>query len=1353
MATKTEQEGGKDQTPRPPPARKEAREDGLQTVELRVLTKRLKEVFVPHAELEAFLEKQASSNMRVIVIDGDAGSGRLACAAWLGGKLNNFERVMRLHEETVSQYDLGALARSRLLEEDTVYIIEEAFKSGINEDLIPDLQLAALNEQLNRLDSWLILTTNGGSAKWSHKLIGWFSIPKAGPDFLEEVLARHLQWERAGGMELPSEIERAARELVRTRFSDPGISLHTAPQVYRFTRNLAASLPLPSPVAELKRELDRLAAEVADDSRPRQAWFAALSANAQFLALLAGAFEGVGRSDLEDIYHTQVQRVRGEEPGLFHDPRQRGFEELFREIQVESTDSGLHFTSASCRREVLRQMGFRHHLLWEVLESVQEWMNALAGPRQWKERAVLGCAVARLGIHRPEKLKPLLLRLAASEDAMIASIPGDILRGVCLLDEPRHDFVCDLLSEWVRPDEEGAEAPAADEAARLWAAAEAIQRVYVELAEREKLDPVKQRRLTRVLRRLADILEGIARSRTRYLHLRAEKWAQEGLEVARARKWAQEEIDNVLASAVSAMFRTHPREMVVVLLKWLGALPPVFSEKPTEPEGAAPDTKDEQGKETTPPGELEEKKVPVAAQVTRAASDEQGDRDEATVAGLITRRLFEEHRGAENLSLERRDALLELIGPVLQSDRGVVNGILEILREWVRPGAVVPGGTKAAEEAVEEMRKEWRLAILRALLSACNLMSEGQRRGLRRGLMTLWLTSPEAEVRAIAQAVVCRARLLEGPPTDVPGGVWGGIHVDATAQGRGNDTSYRLVQELFELLRPHVDLWVGQLGNREEFCGRGEFFDADAVPSRPHGLRVLTPSLERLAVDEAEPAAFHVAVHWGELEDQEEALEAAGQTPVHSIQVQGIQESETGPFAGLFRLLGFPPGWVSAANESVFETLLFRVEEAVGPHLSRRLAERAAEQWWELLAPLEHLAGLPPEAQDRRAEVESFLHFVANRLEHPESPVLPAGAGRGRLNPDPVRAGLGAVQWLAQENLAATVRFLESWMKGKAGARANLATAAAIMLLRIQHERMLPTAGPQAGSVPALEPYAALLTFGPPLMRRRSRLGVDGFLKALRHWCTDPGWAAALLEETRRPKSKLLAMCAAAHWWQRLGMSDTLREWVGAPLASLNEKQVPDAVHALSLRLRYDLALRARFWTEEAPVFPVPLEPCGLVVLCLDAADSDGRTSVEALVGDLYDRWERERLPGLKHYLFIQAGRRAPLAVSRELAQRETFAAELAPVPTLAPVFDGLAPWMVKLVVVIANRPLVDLEDIMEENPWLAQDAKLKLFWIKSALRPRPKNIAGVQWEEFEPKTDEPKIRERLKPYFQESRP
>jgi hypothetical protein len=1325
----------------PSRARQEKRLDeaGLRPSEERRLARRLEKVFVPHPRLEKFLTAQGKSDRRVIVIAGDKGSGRFACAVWLGWKLTKQERVARLPEETFLRYDLGELARSQRLRPRSAYIIREPFKSGISPESLSDLQLDPLNDQLRRLKSWVILTAEEEVGKPSHKRFPWFSIPKASPEFLANVLSQHLDWARPEGSELPQKVEDAAKDYVRDHSDDPKALLNTAPLIYRFSRSLLAT-DFPADAANIKKALAQLAADVADESRPQQAWFAGLSTNAQFLALLVGAFEGIHRSDLEDIYYGEVLRVRGRSRvGLFKDPRQKGFEELFRQIQVDSADGDLKFIRESCRREVIRQMGFRHHLLWEVVKSIESWMKALDEPWQWAERGLLGRAVGRLGIHRPEKLKLLLLELAAAEQATIASIPGHILRGICFLDDPQYDFVCELLEEWVAPGPPGTPHRGADDAALIWAAADATQRIYVDLAERKELasSEGESNRISDVLGWLEKILGEIAGSRQRYID-------------ARDRPWAKYEFDNALANAVLAMFRSRPGEIVTALLGWLN-VPPSVQEK------------GETNETTEPPKEVikaEEEKNSSGLEAA-TTTNRNPSRDLARMAEFVTTRLFKDHRHAEFLSSERRDALIKLVGPILRNDRGVVNGILDILQDWVRTAAaanLLSGGPKGDAELATP-GKQWRDPIGTALLKACNRMSERQRRGLRRSLTTLWLASPEAEVRATAQLVICRARLLEGVPTDLSGASWGGVFVDSSAAGREKDTSPRLVQEVFELLRPQVDLWMAQPGNREELCRRGESLNPHELPSRPHALRVVAPWLEQLAREEEALAAFYLAISWSDLIDGEDAEEAAGEAPLRIVMVEGHQEDETRPLPLSFRLLGIPKAWISVLNEIFFESKLLEVEQEVSPCLSRRLAARDAEKWWQLLSELDEFAGAASDTADRRAQAEKVFENLADNLEDADSPEqFPYAAGRSRLPQDPIRLALGVVQWLAADDLPATTRLLLLWMKGKAGPRQAIAGAAAIMLLRIHYERMLASKGVSVGAAPPVDDFVALLDFGPALARGRSGLGVDVFLRAARHWITDPGWATALMKDAKlydaeKGSSKLLAMSAALPPWLRRNVADALRDWIEqGPLTSLDEKEVPEAAHALSLRLRYDMALRTRFRVDPDEIDNGPLKEFGLVVLSTDVTDEAGCNCVRNLIWDhLYSRWERERLPMLENYLFVEAGRRAPLAVSREEAKREAFDVKPPLVATLAPLLESLNPQLVKFVVVIANRHIVDLQELPE---WLVDREKLQLFWVKPAGQPRPAAPSPITWTDFDSDSASQeengrRLREKLKTYLQ----
>lgn len=698
--------------------------------------------------------------------------------------------------------------------------------------------------------------------------------------------------------------------------------------------------------------------------------------------------------------------------------------------------------------------------------------------------------------------------------------------------------------------------------------------------------------------------------------------------------------------------------------------------------------------------------------------------------------IFRAHADPATLTDPVSEALSGLIGPALTFDRTATDTVLSVLQGWITLADA--HDRRTAPDPVRP-RPPVHPPIRAALLRACNEARDGERNQLRRALTTDWLRDGNPQVRAIAQTVIGRARLLDGILADLPGAGRGVLLMDASPEARTNETTDRLLQELFEAVRPQVDLWVGQLGNATPLGTPGTDLDLDQLASRPPASTILMPWIERLEQESgaaAGAAEFHFAfvMHWRDIVDAADAA-GPGSVPLVTLplQVHHLPESGTGlPPVLLEELaerlspqIGLPASLlqylmeahqelnrqaVRGLNEELSSVLVPIVDDLLATPLGQALGRRTPDRWSEILGTT--LLPSLRRSDNPGAAAATELTRLVGRLNEP-------GPDEGA--PDPLRLALGVVHWLAARDLPAAVAWLVQAMdRPTRNAEGTFATAAGMQLLRLHSAGMLRVSGRPGLPPPAVETVAPLLELAPAFARRRSPLALRVLLTALRCWVGDPAWSALL---PTHPALRRMADAVPP----RLGQSlcKQVDAWEAEPLKDLGEQQVPPGAIALSLRLK--AALLARLLTG------IRLPRTVLVLVHpLDVPGS--RQRIGALARRLHAHYERGRVkhPDLPKFIFLQTGRRDPVCVTGEPAAPDAFTVPPGRVRLSAPCFDALMP-AADLAVVLADGPLTDAEDWLPEvappKPTASESSpapRLLLFWDNRRL-PRP--ATGLPWE------------------------
>ncbi len=637
--------------------------------------------FVSWSDLEAAVAALTApaeggrSHQRVVFVNGPEGTGRFATAVWmairmLGGNVGG--RVVRLPESQMVGGDLVRWFLQGPVRRQSVYLMRDVDRRRVGHGRLSRDWMDLLQGQLrfDRLDAWLIVISEADGLELPASALR-VTLPDAGPDRVQRVLERQVAWleerrEPVWVRGLGIQVKGLAGELARV--------LQTAPQAERFVLEAGSAGPEGNSEAALRE----LATRIARTETPTSDWFGSLNANEQLLALLVGVFEGLGQPELERIFLDLLARFLAR-PGTYRDPRRCGFDDLYRKIHARTRSSDLgeakettrvEFSHESYRREVLRQARSRRHLLWEVVEETCTWVNSLAAPWHGRARQFLGLAIARAGIHRQADLGKLLDALARDPRGTIASLPGSVLRGVLLLDEPDFDFVERTLERWLHACQQRAD----DAHDFAWAASVAIWRTYGVVRSDPVPDPVPgpvpdpdpdpdPLPATR-----ASEVSGPVRAPSAAARL--EEFLGRLAALPRVGDWCAGGGDFV-SHAVREMFATRPAEIGRMIERWISS-----SEE-------------------------------ALARAGRRAA----------------RRLFREFGTGEDLTDAQLTELLAMPGPLLRGHRDVVEEVVSRVDEWVGRPAMAARVEEALARASLRARPRDRFHLRRAAADAW-LMSE-----------------------------------------------------------------------------------------------------------------------------------------------------------------------------------------------------------------------------------------------------------------------------------------------------------------------------------------------------------------------------------------------------------------------------------------------------------------------------------------------------------------------------------------------------------------------------------------------------------------------------------------------------
>lgn len=1324
--------------PAPPsdPDKKDPKPSLFEWIEIQTGTiRKIESVFVPPPDYAGVLARcgRETSEERVILVRGPRHTGRFTCAVHLALDLQRRrpERRLKLYRRGEGKsLSLVDLAGREQIQTGTVCLVEDVFDQGVGEADFAERFLDIINTALSEREAFLVLTSldEGQPDVGAAKL---HTIRTDGVD-LARVLAAHLRWYQGdtGTSRLAPAVADRAQEMGLALIG----LLKTPLRVDQFCRKLCEQRLSPrriDPQDPAWAEAIRKVAERVGRDDPHLALrrFRQLSDNARLFALLVGLFRGVHRRDVEVIFADQVQRLKAD--GLkLDDIRQVGIEDLIETIQAREAAGGtLQFIEPEFEAEVARQLGNYHPLLWSVVASLWEDVDRFKAPKHWGFRVMLGAAIGRVGVHYPEKLAQELTPIAGADHGGIASVAAYALQEIARLGR-EHDRL--LVDELLRPWAESGEPNL------MWTAAGAIWRVYEPLAQEAAGPPDTgpRKQAGRVLAQLSELLTGLAGRHDRFSDAArrrlADRLLAEDPDCARRRppitrydhlftlpprervpiqQWLREALDAVVQErieynrtaiirAIVEIHRQQPQAAVALLCQWLsaGVAPEQDAEEPRRedgPETGAGESPGEGGPETgaeKPPSDGEPEADATAAELTPEQTNLRRLGEDAAAE------LFLAHRNPDPLLRDRHEPLLQLVSRLLGTRQETVDQMLATLETWLKDDV-------------------WRRTVQAELLRALNRARKARRRKMIRVLSGAWLRSKRPEIRAVAQGLIARARILDGAPVDLPGQGAGVLLLDASAEARQDRVAADAGFEAFHHLQPQVDLWVGNLGQVRPVATPGAGLVPEGLLVGHDQPRLLLPALEGL-----DPARVHyvLVLNAEEALDGPDAAEGPWGERLVPIPLQITRAPAPSELEDLPPVLRVAYQYLSGQvrrweTEQVVEMASLVADSLLGAGLAGR---SAAHGWEALRGALPEGTGPEPRA------VRAALEALVGRLDEPAEPAS---------GPDPARVIAFGVQWLAAADLAEAVRLLADWLAGPAeDPRTLMALACSRRLFLAQVEPALRALA-QKRPGPAAEPFGRLLELGPLWAKLDDWPLVRALLDLVRGCAGDPAWVERVGRGADGPSPELVRMLQKLRPRFVVAARKRLARWA-QPREDLGETAAPPA----AARLADWLGLRLRFGRRKG-LGPLPEgHAYGVLIVDPGRPGSGERDRLRKLAAGLFKKLNGDG-PGTLRVVAFRVGERLPAAVSGERPTPEALVpAELpAPARVVGPILEGLPAAQVRFVLLLAARPPADGDD------WIP-DWEAKGLVYSGAAGERPRWAPG--WEFIPRQTDEEdEILRRLK--------
>ena len=591
---------------------------------------------------------------------------------------------------------------------------------------------------------------------------------------------------------------------------------------------------------------------------------------------------------------------------------------------------------------------------------------------------------------------------------------------------------------------------------------------------------------------------------------------------------------------------------------------------------------------------------------------------------------------------ERHAELLRLFPLILAEAGEMLETVVAIMQAWVD-------------------HADWRERVHSALHTACNRASRYHRHALRRVLAEQWLASDQESARQVAELLIARIRLLDGPPVDAPGNQQVALLIDGTWLADDNESKVTLVAETAELLRSQVDLTVGFLGSCRPIAGAGERLVRETLTSQPPRPRLLMPWL-------TEPDRFQFVLLLG----CDQTIDWPDLTPEWRERI--IVDPGANVAMALWDLVA------SEIDRAAVDSVLNLIDVAISPPLCEELAGRTATDWGKQLMPALRKLGYAKAGQRLPGTLLKALESLTERIDS-----LPSEPGE----PDVLRIVLCGLQWLATSDSAAAAQLLAKWLDDQEHpVRPYVAAAGATMLLRLWLDASLRKSSSEP---PEVARAAPLYELGPTLMAQNHHLAINMLLLTSRQWIDHADWADWLRPRGTGRELLLKTIANAPSRYgprNRLGRILTRHYWD----ESGTQEGIPRAAVALGLQLRFALALESWATVTGGP-------PWGLLIVHCAASQAAQRDAVRQLVAEEFRRLTHSGSGSTWAVAVLMPGQACPLAVTGDEVGPDHL---VPPTPndrlaTLGPLLFRIPPRRRHFVTIIADAPFCDLADCAEQ--------------------------------------------------------
>lgn len=1222
---------------------------------------RLSQLFVApvgYAESQrAFVENLSA---RVAIIFGPVHVGKFTTAINLGLE------VVRARGSTKTKFSLcrNVLEKDSFLDlmqqkeicDEQVYIIENAFDSGLDLRDVGGPQLRSVTELLAQKKSFLFLTT---SRDESQLTVAEVDLVPAIVGDLGAVLIKHLdRYAGQNGLEAleDSLIPDTLYTLAVSKFEELVPLLKNPFQISQFCARLGRKEANDEAIIRFAQEI------AAIDSKPTGQWWQSLKLNEQLYAMLAVLFTDVDRLALDEIYDEAVRQLREDGMRSLVDARRFGRDEMLERIYAHNDALMIKFNHIHFEQEVRRQVRNHHPLLWSLHPLLLKLIVEFRATEYWQLRQALGSALGRMGIYHLGKFEQVLLQLVEHDAGGVVATAGYALDEVCRVGVEYYSFVGGLIDSWATSENYD----------YTWAVGASVSRVYETVAQAarngvpgskrtEQAHELRKRLLT-ALRKLAgsyDQFNEATRLAALVPLLPTEEQSQAidskmkvQMVSAQVAERFQNRLDQMVAEVANSILhsvrqiaQTNMADIVEELIQWL-----------------APDSKETQ-----------------QSLAVLAANQLFGIGGDRSIHPYDSRHL----------------PLLELIGPLLdrfahwyaEGNRNsqLVNQTLsegvKMIRTWL-------AGLDWAGR--EEERVLWQNRAYTVLLRAAthaDAVCGALLRELALEHLVGDLAQPPDVSRLIGQALIARVSFMRGFPTLMPGYNSIVILVDGSSKGLAGNVGSHLGWVLFTRLDPQIDVYLYQMGNMARLAQPGEPLSAYAPAARPlpvdataesvklgpgtaragHPLaRLVVPQLE--AVD-AERTLCALLLAWDIPEDIADLQEGPWSGRLLLASEGGKSGPELMPQEVWSRLSMRLIRLDHLAND---ENCITTISKEVRARVAQLLLETKPEALWAALEP--HL----PVGADNRDGLAALLTEWAEHL----ADIDDTNYRGGRL-----RLLACTVLWLAASDLSTCIDLLEAWLKSESAAAQYCGQACARMLFAVYTEK----------SAPPLDPFAQILRLAPYL----GELGWEDALvvfEAVKVWARDEEWYNRLMTaENGESELMLLVSRLAEKASVRAQLIDylTRREWM-RPRERRHGK-----AHDSVLRLGEQIALRAELGAlREASAISVDTQ-YGLILVDAGVAVGQSlRTLMAATCSTLLSLLAEQPIGDDLTLLALRLGRAVPFtSASEKPAPSMILPDGIGCLPRLlGPLIENFSSGQVEFILLITAGSLHDEDDWREHE-------------------------------------------------------